>query len=76
MDLLNKKNKMENEDKKILYLRQWLFRIIVENPEILDPKNPKQTPVEIYAHLQTLWLKDIQIAMKSLLREIINLKEE
>ena len=61
---------------KIIYLRQWLSKTIVEHPEVIDPKNPKQTPTEIYVKLFEYWTKDIQEAMKSLLYEIQNRKIE
>ena len=60
-----------NPQDKIIYLRQWLSKTIVEYPDILDPKNPKQTPTEIYAALFTYWSKDVQEAMKSLLTEVM-----
>ncbi len=55
---------------KIIYLRHWLSKTIIEHPEVIDPKNPKQTPTEVYGALFTYWTKDIQEAMKSLLLEI------
>ena len=56
---------------KIIYLRQWLSKIIAEHPEVIvDPKNPNQTPTEVYATLFTYWTNDIQEAMKSLLLEV------
>ena len=55
---------------KIIYLRQWLSKTIAEHPEIIDPKNPTQTPTEVYATLFTYWTNDIQEAMKSLLLEV------
>ena len=58
-----------NKD-KIIYLRQWLSKTIAEYPEVIDPKNPNQTPTEVYATLFTYWTKDIQEAMKSLLLEV------
>ena len=33
--------------------------------------NPNQTPTEVYATLFNYWSKDIQEAMKSLLKEVI-----
>ena len=61
---------------KIVYLRQWLSKIIIEHPEVIDPKNPNQTTTEVYAKLFEYWTKDIQEAMKSLLYEIQNRKIE
>ena len=55
---------------KIVYLRQWLSKIIIEHPEVIDPKNSNQTPEEVYAKLFEYWINDIPEAMKSLL-EII-----
>ena len=52
-------------------MRQWLSKIIAEHPEVIvDPKNPNQTPTEVYATLFTYWTNDIQEAMKSLLLEV------
>ena len=59
-----------NQD-KIIYLRQWLSKTIAEHPEVIDHKNPNQTPTEIYAKLFEYWTKDIQEAMKSLLLEVM-----
>ena len=56
---------------KIIYLRQWLSKTIAEHPDILDPKNPDQTPNEVYAKLYEYWVTDIQYAMKSLLLEVM-----
>ena len=46
---------MKKGNDKIVYLRQWLSKTIVEHPEVIDPKNPKQTPAEVYAVLFTYW---------------------
>ena len=62
---------MKEPQDKIIYLRQWLSKTIAEYPDVIDPSSPNQTPVEIYARLQTYWLKDIQEAMKSLLLEVM-----
>ena len=55
---------------KIIYLRQWLSKTIIEHPEIINPRNPNQTPTEVYAKLFEYWTIDIQEAMESLLLEI------
>ena len=54
---------------KVLFLRQWLAKTIAEQPELVKLNT---NPTAFYLALFEIWSKDIQEAMKSLSKEVLN----
>lgn len=48
------------------YLKAWLAKTLVDNPDLITMG---QTPVGIYAELQAIWLKEVQIAFIDIIKE-------
>jgi len=57
-----KKNKKEEEKENSILLVSWLAKTIIDHPELIKNKGP----VGFYADLQAIWLKELQIAAKTL----------
>lgn len=53
---------MNNE----ILLRNWLAKTLVDNPDLI---NKNTNPVMIYAQLQEIWLREVQIAFKNLIKD-------
>jgi hypothetical protein len=58
----NMKDKKSNE----MFLRSWLSKTLVDNPDLIIKG---ETPIGIYAELQTIFLREIQEAFKFIIKE-------
>jgi len=54
------------KDNSIL-LRNWLLRTLVDNPDLI---HKGAIPTEMYLELQEIWLKEVQDAMKYIIKKL------
>jgi len=57
------------KDNSIL-LRNWLSRTLVDYPNLLTKDT---NPTKFYSELQDIWLKEVQTAMKEIIKEFTKL---
>ena len=53
-------------------LEKWLARTLIDNPDLI---NKSDTPTDIYVKLEEIWLKEIQVTFKTILKKTGLLKK-